>query len=162
MRISRIDRTLERCEKHLSSAQAYGTEIESLLTQSLLVVMYAEFEQTIKSIVMEKCLSVTDDSIKGFFQSCVNTVVRSIKSTEITGLLGRFGPIHTEKFREQIQNNQRVETYYSNILTNRHSVAHSEGSNATFQEVKKFYEEGHVLLDFFREALLSEGNNAEI
>ena len=162
MRISRIDRTLERCEKHLSSAQAYGTEIESLLTQSLLVVMYAEFERTIKDIVREKCLSIMDDSIKGFFESCVNTVIRGIKSSEITGLLGRFGPTHKEKFRQQIENNQRAETYYSNILTNRHSVAHSEGSNATFQEVKKFYEEGHVLLDFFREALHSEGNNAEI
>lgn len=33
MRIVRIEQTLERCEEHLSSSSAYGTEIESLLTQ---------------------------------------------------------------------------------------------------------------------------------
>ena len=156
MRISRIDQTLSQCETHLSSTGAYGTEIESLLTQSLLVVIYAEFEQKIKIILREKCLSMKDDSIKEFFESCVNTVVRSIKCSDITGLLGRFGSAHKEEFQKQILNNKIAVTYYGNILTNRNAVAHSEGSNATFGDVKMFYEESHVLLDFFRKALFTE------
>ncbi len=155
MRIARIDQTLEKCEVHLSTASAFGTEIESLLTQSLLVLMCAEFEQKIEAVVEEKCACVPDTSIKEFLRSCVGAVFRSVKSSEIAGLLNRFGPLYKETFNQKMKENMVAVTFYNNIVTNRHSVAHSEGSNATFREVKQFYEEGHVVLDFFHEALLS-------
>ncbi|WP_420813133.1 HEPN domain-containing protein [Parasulfuritortus cantonensis] len=154
MRIVRIEQTLERCEEHLSTSVAYGTEIESLLTQSILVIMCAEFEQKIETIVREKCSSIEDGSIREFLGSCVGAVFRSVKSNEIAGLLNRFGPSYKEAFNQKTADNPRAVTFYNNIVTNRHGVAHSEGSNATFREVKQFYEEGHVLLDYFREALL--------
>lgn len=69
MRIARIEQTLEECEQHLYASSAYGTEIESLLTQSLLVLMCAEFEQKIEALVQEKCSSVADTSIKEFLGS---------------------------------------------------------------------------------------------
>ncbi len=158
MRIARIEQTLETCEKHLYASSAHGTEIESLLTQALLVLMCAEFEQTIEAHLQEKSSSVTDASIKEFLRSCVGAVFRSVKSSEIAGLLNRFGPLYKEAFKHKIDENSRAATFYNNIVTNRHGVAHAEGSNATFREVKQFYEEGHVVLDFFREALLSTGN----
>ena len=154
MRIIRIDQTLERCEEHLSSSFAYGTEIESLLTQSILVIMCAEFEQAIEDLVQQKCSSVEDGSIKEFLGSCVSAVFRSVKSSEIAGLLNRFGPSYKEAFKQKTDDNARAVTLYNNIVTNRHGVAHSEGSNATFREVKQFYEEGHVVLDFFQQALM--------
>jgi len=156
MRIDHIEETLEKCTEHLSSASAYGTEIESLLTQSLLVLMCVEFERKIKALVQEQCSSVTDTSIKVFIISCVGVVFRSAGSGEMAGLLNRFGSTHKEAFNQKTKENQRAVTYYDNIVTNRNRIAHSEGSsNATFQEVKRFYEEGHVVLDYFREALLS-------
>jgi RiboL-PSP-HEPN len=154
MRIIRIDQTLERCEEHLSSSFAYGTEIESLLTQSILVIMCAEFEQAIEDLVQQKCSSVEDGSIKEFLGSCVSAVFRSVKSSEIAGLLNRFGPSYKEAFKQKTDDNARAVTLYNNIVTNRHGVVHSEGSNATFREVKQFYEEGHVVLDFFQQALM--------
>lgn len=154
MRIVRIDQILERCEDHLSSSSAYGTEIESLLTQSILVIMCAEFEQAIEDLVQQKCSSVEDVSIKEFLGSCVSAVFRSVKSSEIAGLLNRFGPSYKEVFKQKTNDNARAVTFYNNIVTNRHGVAHSEGSNATFREVKQFYEEGHVVLDFFQQALM--------
>ena len=39
---------------------------------------------------------------------------------------------------------------------NRNSVAHGEGSSATLEEVKRYYEGGHVLLDYFKDALWIE------
>lgn len=154
MRIDRIEQTLEKCEGHLSAASAYGTEIESLLTQSLLVLMYAEFEQKINALVQEKCSSVTDPSIKEFLISCVSAVFRGVQSSEIAELLKRFGPTYKEAFRQKAEEHPRAVTFYNNIVTNRHMVAHSEGSHATFQDVKCFYEEGHIVLDFFCQALL--------
>ena len=162
MRIARIEQTLERCDEHLTAASAYGTEIESLLTQSLLVLMCAEFERAIESLVQEKCSSVTDGSIREFLGSCVGAVFRSVKSSEIAGLLNRFGPTYKESFKQKMEENPVAVTFYNNIVTNRHGVAHSEGSNATFREVKQFYEQGHVVLDFFREALLRPGSGAAV
>lgn len=158
MRIARIDQTLEKCEEHLSSSSAYGTEIENLLTQSILVIMCAEFEQTIEDIVQQKCCSIEDSSIREFVGSCVSAVFRSVKSTEMAGLLNRFGSSYKEAFKQKAEDNQRAVTFYNNIVTNRHNVAHSEGSNATFREVKQFYEEGHIVLDFFQNALLQPDN----
>jgi len=160
MQIARIEQTLEKCEEHLSAASAYGTEIESLLTQSLLVLMCAEFEREIKTLVQEKCSSVTDTSIKTFFKSSVKAVFRSVGSSEVSGLLGRFSPAHQATFKQRTDENPVAVTFYNNIVTNRHKVAHFEGSNATFREVKQFYEEGHVVLDYFREALLSPSGGA--
>jgi hypothetical protein len=136
MRIVRIEQTLERCEEHLSSSSAYGTEIESLLTQSILVIMCAEFEQMIERLVQQKCSSIEDSSIKEFLGSCVSAVFRSVKSTEMAGLLNRFGPSYKEAFKQKTEDHQMAVTFYNNIVTNRHRVAHSEGSNATFREVK--------------------------
>lgn len=145
---------MERCEEHLSSSSAYGTEIESLLTQSILVIMCAEFEQAIKKLVQEKCSSIEDVSIKEFLGSCVGAVFRSVNSSQIAGLLNRFGPAYKDAFKQKTEANQIAVTFYNNIVTNRHGVAHSEGSNMTFREVKQFYEEGHVVLDFVKQALL--------
>lgn len=157
MRILRIEQTFEKCEEHLSSSLAYGTEIESLLTQSILVIMCAEFEQAIENLVQEKCSTIDDASIKNFLGSCVDAVFRSVKSSDIAGLLNRFGPTYKEAFKQKIDDNQKAVTFYNNIVINRHGVAHSDGSNATFREVKQFYEEGHVVLDFFKQALMQNG-----
>ncbi len=51
--------------------------------------------------------------------------------------------------------------YYNNIIVNRHGVAHSDGSRITFQDAVQFYEEGHIVLDFFREVLLSRYDTEE-
>lgn len=80
MRLLRINQTLELCESHLTSTNAQGTEIEVLLTRSLLVLICAEFEQTIESIIQERCSSIGDDSVKEFIGSCVDAVFRSVRS----------------------------------------------------------------------------------
>ena len=46
--------------------------------------------------------------------------------------------------------------YNNNIITNRHNLAHKSGSSITFREVEAFYEEGHIVLDFFRGALFTK------
>lgn len=154
MRIARIDQLLESCEEHLSSTKAFGTEIESLLTQSLLVLMCAEFEQAIKSIVEQKCATITDAAVREFIGSCTGQIFRSVKSGEIAGLLGRFGSDYKEAFKAEADDNQLAITFYNNIVTNRHVVAHSGGSSVTFGDLKQFYEQGHLVLDFFQNSLL--------
>jgi hypothetical protein len=161
MRLHRVDQTLEICESHLSSTKAQGTEIEVLLTRSILVLICSEFEQTIESIIQERCSSIDDESVKEFVGSCVDAVFRSVKSSEIAGLLNRFGRDYKEAFKQKADENPEAVTFYNNIVINRHSVAHADGGNITFSEVKRFYEEGHIVLDFFRDSLLSDDPHAQ-
>lgn len=154
MRIARIDQALEACENHLEFTSSFGTEIENILTRSLLVLMYTEFEQNIKSIAQEKCLAVRDPLLVAFFDWCLGRVVRSVSSSEIADLLKQFSPICKEMFKQYAEGMQQSVTFYDNIIMHRHNVAHSDGGNITFKELKRFYEEGHIVLDFFRKALL--------
>jgi hypothetical protein len=154
MRISRIDQTLQACEEHLSSASAFGTEIEMLLTQSLLVLICSEFEQKIENIVQEKCAIINDVALREFIGSCVDAVFRSVKSSEIAGLLNRFGPEYKGAFKRKTEEDPVSVTFFNSIVTNRHCVAHSTGSNVSFNDVKEFYEKGHIVLDYFRDVLM--------
>ena len=156
MHIERIDQALEICEAHLSDTKAFGTEIESLLTQSLLIIMCAEFERKIEELIREKYSSIADESIVEFMKSCIGAVFRSIKISEISGLLKRFGSLYQDRFKQKTEGNSIPVTFYSNIIANRNQVAHAGGSNATFKDVKEFYEKGHIVLDFFSEALLED------
>ena len=51
---------------------------------------------------------------------------------------------------------------YSSIVDNRNSVAHGRGSSATLEEVRRYYEGGRVLLDYFKDALWLEDDAAPI
>jgi hypothetical protein len=120
--------------------------------------MCAEFEQQIEKIILEKYTSISDTSMRDFVGSCLGAVFRSVKSNEIAGLLNRFGSRYKEVFVEKTKENERAVTFYNNIVVNRHRVAHSDGSSITFREAVQFYEEGHIVLDLFRETLLSTGS----
>ena len=157
----RVDSALEDCENHLVASDSFGTRIETLLTYSLLVVIYAEFEQTVNSIVQEKCDLIEDKSLRELVRGCLGNVSR-ILSGDLGRLLERFGEDQKVAFRTRISanaDNKRAETFYNNLIANRHNTAHSSGSILTFEEVKRFYQEGHVVLDFFRETLLSSGTS---
>jgi hypothetical protein len=138
----------------LAATGVAGTEIENLLTRSLLVLICAEFEEKIEAMIQERCSRIPDQSIREFVASCVDAVFRSVKSNEMAGLLKRFGGDCKDKFTRKANANPVAVTFYNNIVTNRHGVAHTTGGNTTFPEVKRFYEQGHVVLDYFRDALL--------
>lgn len=155
MRLARVDQALEHCERHLDLTKSFGTEIESLITSSLLVLICAEFEQRVKAIIEERCNFIPDGALREFVGSCVDAVFRSVRSSEIAGLLNRFGRDYGEAFKEKTDANPKAVTLYNNIVTNRNTVAHSTGGNMTFAEIKSSYGEGHVVLDFFRETLFT-------
>ena len=156
MRIDRIDLALTRCEAHCGSREPIDYEVESLLTGSVLILIISEFETRFRDLILEKCSSVSDESIRKYIEESIRNVLRTIGITELSGLLARFGPLHKAKFKRRLDENQKVKAMYESMLTNRNQVAHGGGSNATMQDVRRYYEEGHVVLDYFREALRGE------
>lgn len=158
MRILRIDQALEKCEAHLSLEEAVEAEVQSLLAQSLVILIYAEFEQKVRELIRERCRSVaaTDDSVREFLDSCAESAFRGLKISEIAGLLRRFGESHKEAFNQRLEQNQRAKNMYDSIWINRHEIAHGEGSAVTVGDVKQYYEHGHCVLDYLRDALFQD------
>lgn len=157
MRIPRIDQALEKCQSHLSS-EAIEIEIQNLLTQSLLILIYAEFERAIKNLIKKRCSSISDDAVKNFVVGCTDNVFRGLHIDAMAGLLGRFDKSCKETFTNRLD--QKTKEMYNNILNNRHRVAHGEGSSVTFRDVEQSYEHAHVVLDRFRESLFQNVNGS--
>ena len=153
MRLVRIDQAIEACQTHLENSGAAGTEIEAYLTRYLLVLICATFEEEIESLIIERAARSGDPGLESFVRSAVGQIFRSLKTSEITGLLGRFGVDCKDRFRQELSTNERAETFFNNIVTNRHDTAHSAGSNVSFSELVRFYSEGHVVLDAVKAAL---------
>jgi len=157
MRIAPIDEALDLCREHLSPAGSVDARIEALLTQALLVLIYAEFESKYRRLIEERCneglIDVQDDNFSSFVRSYTKDEPRSLRSGEIAGLLGRFGKESKRDFRQKLGNNQQAEHMYDSIVTIRNRLAHGGERNATFLDVARYYEEGHVVLDYFRDAL---------
>lgn len=162
MHIYRIDNAIEQCGRHLSAMQTTDKEVENLLAQSLLILICAEFERKFRDLIMERCSSVIDKPVNEYIGSYTRTILRSLNVGAVSDTLARFGPMHREEFKRRRDKNKQAESMYSSIVTNRNSVAHGEGSNATLEEVRRYYEGGHVLLDYFKDALWIEDDTAPI
>lgn len=152
MRINRIDNAISACEQHLNQTNSHQTEIESYLTRYLLILICASFEEEIERILLNRSDRINDNHIKSFFQHCIDKTFRSIKSSEIAGILSKFGNDYKEAFQSKA-NGTIEETFYNNIVINRHSTAHSTGTSITFNDLVAYYEKGHLILDYLNEAL---------
>ena len=159
MRIKRIDDALMRCEEHLSRIDVVNVEVRNLLVQSLLILICAEFERKFKALTIERCSSVSDESIMSYIEKTIERTFRGLRLHDVSNLLARFGPIHKEEFKRL--RGGKTDQMYSSIVDNRNNVAHGRSSNVTIREVKLYYEEGHVVLDHFEKALgVREENHA--
>ncbi len=147
MKLSQIDHAIEVCEKHLNDSKTWGTEIEVYLTGFLLVFMCASFEEFIEELVNNRVSSSKDVALAAYVRSATSQLFRSIKTSQIAGLLGRFGDQYAQRFTVEMRRMQRAETFFNNLVVKRHGTAHKAGSGLTFREVVEFYSEAHSVLD---------------
>ena len=112
---------------------------------------FEEIEKAIKEMIIAQDRDRCSDDFQTFIKSCLNTIFRSIKSSEIAGLLNKFGTARKQRFRELMD--ERAETAYNNIVENRHNTAHGSGSNLTFQEAVASYRMGLSVIESLSAAL---------
>ncbi len=149
MRVKEIEKAMEDIKDY-----SKNDRIKDLLTQSLLILIYAQFEKEIKNLLKQRCESVPDEAVKTFIHKHIQkSALRGLKITELSGLLCQFDPSYKENFNQRINENGTAKSTYESLLNNRHNVAHGQGINATFEDVKMFYEKGRVVLDYFEQAL---------
>ena len=152
MKLDRVEMTIEVCQEHLTnSTSSFRPQIENFLTQHLLIIIYAEIEKAMKEMIIAQARDRCSDDFQTFIQSCLNATFRSMKSSELAGLLKRFGTARKQRFLELVDDRARTE--YDSIVENRHNTAHGSGSNLTFREAVEFYRRGLSVIESLSTAL---------
>lgn len=141
----------ENCRNHLDETNTWSTEIESYLTQHILVIMCADIQQEIYRVV-EKRADMTDDSaLKVFTVAACKKILRSIGKSDLAGFVGHFGVKAKTHLNEKVDDS--LVTIYNNAVSNRHDVAHSSGTNITFRELETAIRAARSLIEVVSEAI---------
>ena len=119
------------------------------------IILWCAFEEKIEQLISSRAGASNDPAVAEFVDRVVGQVFRSVNTNEIAGLLKRFGAACKAEFRKEMTAQPRAETFYNNIVTNRHQVAHRGSSHSalTFGDLVQYYDEGHVVLDAVGQAL---------
>ncbi len=134
-KLIRTTAAVEDCRRHLDATESLGTEIESYLTQYLLVVLCAEVQQELYRIVSERAALANDAALSSFVVASCQRVLRSVGKKEIATFVEMFGPDCKRRLNDIIEDSEV--TAYNNAVSSRHDVAHKQGSQVTFAEMRK-------------------------
>lgn len=146
MQFRETARAIFDCEEHLAKTESFGTVVESYLVQHLLVLVCREYELALRELVVSRAAKVGDPELQAFTRSAAEQLIRSVRLNEVSGLLGRFGVIHKQRLQEDMRHNPAVQASYDSIINNRNLVAHIEGVQVTFQELKTLVEQANLIL----------------
>lgn len=130
----RTKSAIDDCEKHLTSCNVFGTEIESYLTQYLLVVLCADIQQEIYRLSENRASIAKDGGISAYVSATSRKVLRSVGKEDIAKFVGMFGPAAKAKLNSLI--NDADVTIFNNAVNNRHDIAHKQGALISFRELK--------------------------
>ena len=150
-RLLRTNAAIEDCEKHLNSSGALGTEIESYLTQHILVILCADIQQEIYKISERRAEIIGDPALVSYVLSTAKRVLRSVGKSEIAAFVGMFGS-DAQKALNGLVDDADV-TIYNNAVNSRHDVAHKQGAQITFRELKSATAVAERLLEAVEKAI---------
>lgn len=127
--------------------------LKQLITQHLIVLAVAEAEDLLESIIIDHFRATTTPAAGNLAKSCLSSLLRSIKTSEISGFLNRLGETYKMRFQTHIDMNEQEETKYNNLIVNRHSVVHEAQCNITFEELQSTITSVLFVCDSVRKAL---------
>ena len=159
-RLLRTQLIIENCERHLKSVNTdEKLEIESYLTQHALVVMCADIQQELYSILERRANMARDAELTNFSISAGKKVLRSIGKGELSGFVSNFS--NEAKIFLNSHADDREVTLYNSAVSNRHDVAHKGGTNVTFRELKDIVIAAEHILELVEQSI-SPGRPAAI
>ena len=147
----------DNCKRHLDTTGAWGSEVESYLTQHVLVIMCADIQQEMYKLVEKRVEHVNDSALKSFSVASCKRVLRSVGKKEIAGFVGYFGAGAKNYLNAAID--EELVTTYNNAVLNRHEVTHSTGSNITFRELESAIDAARTLIRVVFEAISQENGS---
>ena len=156
MKIPEIDIAIENCQRHLTTSKSQGSIIELYLTRYLLIFIIAQFENQIFQIIRNRVqCKQGGQKINNYLEFNLKIYYLGIKASRLADSLGMFGEQYKTAFKTKMAQtgNQNAVTAYNKLVINRHDTAHRLGSQISFQELIKSYNEGHAVLDMLDESL---------
>lgn len=129
--------------------------IESHLVEHALIRICAAFEHEIQRTLVERCAESGDQARDQYVSSVIQRVVRSIRVNELSGILGGFDEDYKASYLSWVDENPQAATAYSNIVTNRHAVAHGRPRQATWNDVYGWWDQALPVITEFRLTLLT-------
>ena len=153
MKLKLVDETIVLCESHLDSTKSRQSKIDLILASYLAVYIHSAFEQEIERLLKNRANHGGDQVLGEFMASCVGAVFRSTFTSEMAGVLGRFGDKFKAHFQSEMKSQPQASTAWDSIVTHRHGTAHESGGGKFVHEIVDFYNRGHVVLDAFKVAL---------
>lgn len=144
---------IEDCETHLKLTGAYGSEIEAYLTQHLLVLLCADVQQEIYKILDERAMLSGDEEIRQFVSASGEKILRSVHKGDIATFVGLLGSHVKQKFNSLLDDSDV--TIYNIAVDNRHKVAHKDGVQVSFREIKQATDAAGRLLGAVKTAMHS-------
>ncbi|TKJ73660.1 hypothetical protein PspCFBP13508_05950 [Pseudomonas sp. CFBP13508] len=152
----RTKAALDECEAHLSATDSWNSEIESYLTQHVLIVLCADIQQSIYQILESRLDGAGDIELKNFAIATGKRCLRSVGKNEVSGFLGFFSTEAKNYLNTHIAD--ETVSLYSNAINSRHDVAHSVGTKITFMELQKVLEASVEFLCVVKDAIFSSLN----
>lgn len=119
-----------------SAALAADPLLKQLLTQHLVVLAVAEAEDALEDIIVRYFHTTTTPAARSLAQSCLSSLLRSVKTSEIAGFLNRLGSPFKERFQAEMRNLAPEESRFNNLVVNRHSIVHEAQCNITYEELR--------------------------
>ena len=151
MQIDEIDSAIRMCRSALTEVEAVDGVVTPIFARFLLIEVVAKFEKKFNELIKERFSDVNDGSVVYFFGN--EKLVRRLRYSEICDVLAKFGELHLARFKQLKNENNPNFAVYEGLITSRNNFAHGTNITTTFEDIVRFYEVGHKVLDFFREAL---------
>ena len=145
---------ISECEKVTENSILSNTPIESYIVQHALVVLCAEIQQEIYSIVRHRTQLLNDQQMARFINEVASRVLRSVEKGELAGFAKNFGLEEKDKFNRLVDD--KIVTTYNNAVSNRHNIAHKTGVQVTFTELKNAVSAAQEVLGAFSKAIHNE------
>jgi len=133
-RLIRTEALIEDCERHLRESQAFGTEIESYLTQHILVILCNEIQEQIYEIAGNRGAAGGDIPLASYTLGSSKRILRGPKMSELKGFVGLFSETAKAEFETCLTESEV--TIYNNAVKMRDDVAHHSGAQITFAELR--------------------------
>jgi hypothetical protein len=135
----------------INAAGAKGTEIESYLTQHVLVILCADIQQSIYEICEQRAEILNDQAMKNYVSSTARRVLRSVGKSDIATFVGMFGAQAKNKFNALLDDSEV--SIFNNAVSYRHDVAHKQGAQISFRELQDGVSAADKVLDAVEESL---------
>lgn len=145
---------LSLLEQHLRPTPASVPDplIESVVVNYMLTVIYADIEIAVHAELAAYGARTLDPRMSSFVTSAARRVVRSVRCSELSGVLNMFDEDCKRHF-QSIVNDTAAQTAFDRVMSGRQDQAHALGSDLTLSDVKRDMKHCKAVLQAFADGL---------